>query len=63
VPVALGAFGGVGLLMRLALGPTVAALALALVVGGGLHAALLWRRRSDLDVPLRNGRSAPTGSR
>jgi O-antigen/teichoic acid export membrane protein len=62
VPIALGAFGGTGLLARLLLGPTVPALVVTVAVGGALHLCLLWRRRGPLDLALRDRRSLPMRS-
>jgi O-antigen/teichoic acid export membrane protein len=53
VPVALVAYGGTGLLARFLLGPTLPALIATVVVGGGLHVLLLWRRRGALELSLR----------
>jgi O-antigen/teichoic acid export membrane protein len=62
VPVALCAFGGTGLLARFVLGPTLPALVATVLVGGGLHLFLLWRRRDTLDLALRDRRSLPMRS-
>ena len=62
VPVALGAYGGTGLLARFVLGPTLPALVATVVVGGGLHVLLLWHRRGDLELSLRSRRSVPIRS-
>jgi O-antigen/teichoic acid export membrane protein len=62
VPIALGAFGGTGLFARFVLGPTLPALVLAVVVGGALHLALLWRRRDALDLRLRDRHPLPMRS-
>jgi O-antigen/teichoic acid export membrane protein len=63
VPVALAAFGGTGVLARLVLGRTVPALVVTVVLGGLLHLSLLWRRRSTLDLALRDPRPVPMRSR
>ena len=62
VRVALCAYGGAGLLARFALGPTIPALATTVVVGGGLHLGLLWRRRAVLEVALRDRPPVPMRS-
>ena len=59
VPIALGAFGGTGVFARFVLGPTLPALVATVVGGGALHFALLWRRRTALDLALRDRRSLP----
>jgi hypothetical protein len=42
-------FGVVGLVLRVALGPTLTGLVAYVVVGCGLYAALLWRFRDRLE--------------
>ncbi len=59
VPVALVAVGGTGVIARFVLGPTLPALVVTVVVGGALHLGLLWRRRSALDLALRDRHPVP----
>jgi O-antigen/teichoic acid export membrane protein len=47
---ALACFGAVGLAVRLAMGPTVLGLLVALAVGAAAHLAILWRARSLLNL-------------
>jgi O-antigen/teichoic acid export membrane protein len=47
---AVGVFGGVGVVVRIALGATLPALLLAGAVSTALYAAIVWRFRSELEL-------------
>jgi O-antigen/teichoic acid export membrane protein len=56
-------FGVLGVALRALLGPTLTGLAVYVVAGGGLYAALLWRFREHLDWEALRGVLARPGRR
>jgi hypothetical protein len=47
---AVGVFGGVGVVVRIALGATLPGLLLAGAISTALYAAIVWRFRSELEL-------------